>query len=433
MNIYFKKLYSNEEFENNVLHLRKILLSIKKYEETPIIALELEGFDFVCSVYACYLENCIFIPININTPIYRKELIYLETNPYILNFESLKYNKILKFNRFKQLDLKLNTAGYIIYTSGSTGKPKGIFISKEALKEVINEQIKILNLNSYDRIAWILNPAFDASLSDIFISIFLNLDLYIPDFKITNIKKLSAFYKTNNITVSDIPPSILNLLKFTPQKIIVGGEIIKEQIIKKFYDKEIFISYGPTETTISSSMLKISNTIKNNTYNIDINDYIVGDIGVPLNNNIYKIIDEELYIGNNIRTGIYLDNDLNINKFIILDGIRFFKSGDIVEFKNNQYIYKGRKDRQLKLNGQLICPEEIENVINSHKNVIENRVFYDNKLICEYNGNIKKEVLIEYLKNRLPSYMIPYMIKIEKLDVNDNFKIKQNIKKNNHV
>lgn len=57
---------------------------------------------------------------------------------------------------------------YAIHTSGSTGRPKAVMVPHRGLPSMIFDQIRLFGLGPQDRCLWLLNPAFDASVSDVF-------------------------------------------------------------------------------------------------------------------------------------------------------------------------------------------------------------------------------------------------------------------------
>ncbi len=53
--------------------------------------------------------------------------------------------------------------------------------------------------------------------------------------------------------------------------------------------------------------------------------------------------------------------ELTARKFVIIDGNRLYRTGDlIVKCTDGEYQFIGRVDRQFKLRGMLVEPEEIE-------------------------------------------------------------------------
>lgn len=110
------------------------------------------------------------------------------------------------------------------------------------------------------------------------------------------------------------------------------------------------MSNGPTETTISSNTKHI------------VDDYIT--VGKPLLNVVEIIADidgnplpqgimGELFIGGTGVSKGYLNREkLTKERFINIDGVNYYKSGDFaIEDENGEYIIIGRMDNQIKLRG----------------------------------------------------------------------------------
>ena len=75
---------------------------------------------------------------------------------------------------------------------------------------------------------------------------------------------------------------------------------------------------------------------------------------------------KEMYItGPQLSLGYYGVEKLNYEKFKIINGKRFFKTGDLVKSFNNNIYFTKRDDNQIKIKGYRVELSEIENEINS--------------------------------------------------------------------
>lgn len=304
---------------------------------------------------------------------------------------------------------------HIYFSSGSTGKPKGILLSAEPVVHVVKEQAKIIGMNESKRFAWLLSPSFDASLSDIYVTLLSGGELHICCFSQGKVKTLIQYFKENKITHSDISPSVLPLLDLRNlflESVIFGGEVANENIIKKCAESiNMYNAYGPTENTICSSLKKVDQA------------WICQNIGNPIKNVEFVVSEnnELLISGNNLCIG-YMNDTLNQQKFFIKNGVRYYKTGDLVEYKNSEYFYMGRIDRQFKNNGVLISPEEIEQYARD-AGCIEAKCHKEKKFTLYYQGNIKEQDLRTLLEKRLNKNMIPSLfVKVDSFKKNINGK-----------
>lgn len=306
---------------------------------------------------------------------------------------------------------------YIVFSSGSTGTPKAILLKDTPIINTVKQQAYITHINQRSKYLWLLNPAFDASLSDIYSTILSGGALYAYNIKSTHIKEIFNTIERESITHIDLPPSVFHLFYNHYEKknnkdislkhIIFGGEIANEDICFKL--SKIFTlynAYGPSEATICSSM------------NIVMNGWTNNNIGQPLKGYIYSIVQGELHIGGDSLAIGYYNKDLN-DKFYEFDGIRWFKSGDIVEYSNNQYFYKGRADRQFKHNGQLICPEEIETQALKAGAVYSSVEYLNGQIILYYSAALNSDTL----HSLLPSWMKPHKMLEKEFILNQNMKV----------
>ena len=123
--------------------------------------------------------------------------------------------------------------------------------------------------------------------------------------------------------------------------------------------------------------------------------------------------------------GYWAQPDLNKKAFLVsaIDGIdkKFYKTGDLVKISDdNNLIFLGRKDRQVKLRGYRIELDEIENLLACYPQVEESAVFItgkssENPIICasiikQQGASLTPDELLKFLSEKLPWYSIPATI-----------------------
>lgn len=377
-------------------------------KETCVILYLPKSIDLIAWQLAINANNMAFLTLEYDEKS-RLESSINQCLPSLLISENNNKLVLTQFDNYK----KYTNCSYIVFSSGSTGNPKKILLKDIPLIDVVLEQAKITKMDSSKTSLWLLNPAFDASLSDIYMTLLSGGHLVISSLKPVEIKKIQKLIDIYKITHTDIPPVTFKVwLKYfqnnktTIEHIIFGGELANEALCNQLLEfVSLYNAYGPTETTICTSLTPISHHWTSN------------NIGQPLSNVFYKIIDNELHIGGE-HCAIGYDNPLLDKKFYTENNIKWFISGDIVKFENNNYFYLGRKDRQFKHNGQLICPEEIENIAlmsGAHQAKV---IYTDNKITLKYSGQLNKKNLIE----NMPTWMVPHIFEETVLSINQNWK-----------
>jgi len=317
-----------------------------------------------------------------------------------------------------QYSARYKDVTHIYFSSGSTGKPKGIYLNDAPIPEVVIAQAKQLGVGPGSHFAWLLSPSFDASLSDIYLTLFSGATLHICDFAQNKVKTLRDYFCTNSITHSDISPSVLPLLNINDfpslKGVIFGGEVGNELVIKEWAKRiKMFNAYGPTETTICSSFKAVDD------------NWTSDNIGQPLPGVEYIINeDNELHIGGSHVCIGYNQESLNLAKFYEKDGRRLYKTGDLVKRVGDDYFFLGRKDRQFKHNGVLISPEEIEKTALKH-GCKEALCKKEEKFTLYYTGDLTAFELRAKLSLSLNKNMLPVVIEaVKELPKNINGKVK---------
>ena len=353
-------------------------------------------------------------------------------------------------NENLNLNIDGDTLVYLIYTSGSTGKPKGVQITNRNLNNFIKGMKKEIDFNENKIMVSVTTICFDIFGLEMWCSLTSGLTLVVANELEQNmptlLNKLCLENKVNMIQTTPSRYSIIfentENLQFLENitDILVGGEALNEKILanmKKYSKAKIFNVYGPTETTIWSTIKELT---KEN--EITVGKPIANTQCYILNKN-HKLLPQnipgELYIGGDgVSNGYLKRDDLNEEKFIkspFIINKKIYNTNDLAYYtENGEIVHLGRTDFQVKIRGFRIELGEIENAIEKNEN-INQAVVIKKKL---QNGNdvliahyTTKNITIDFedeLKHRLnrelPQYMIPqFFMRLEKMPHTPNGKI----------
>ena len=256
---------------------------------------------------------------------------------------------------------------YIIYTSGSSGAPKGVEVNHAGLTPMLEAQIAAFGLRPGARGLCALSLTFDASLSDIGCALLSGATLCL-EAPASLGPGLMATLADRGITHMDVPPALLPVLdpEALPgcvETIIIGGEPCDPAVVRRWARRATVINvYGPTEATVCTHLTRC-----------DPGTWRRPWIGAPLPGVRASVHDPtgrplppgepgELWLGGACLARGYIGRpDLEAARFVERGGARSYRTGDrVVEDAEGRLEFLGRVDRQLKLRGHLIAPEEIE-------------------------------------------------------------------------
>lgn len=355
----------------------------------------------------------------------------------LVNIEKVDFENIKISNDMPIIDPE--DVLYIIYTSGSTGNPKGVQIANKNLNNFIHSFNKLYDysIGNKDICLSSTSISFDVSIWEFFFTLLNGGALYLyPHESIDDIIDYCNTIIKNNITMAYLPPNILQEVysilaetKICLNKILVGVEPIKTEIMKKYFelneDMKIVNGYGPTETTICCTAYVLKK-------DADI-PYNVLPIGRPLYNLKAYVLDKdlepvpfgangELYIsGDNVGKGYLNRDELNSERYIpckFNDGNIMYKTGDVVKWlPDGNIIFVGRNDKQIKIKGHRIELNEISSTILEYPTITKCKIIVkeknNDKYLLAFFTASKKIVINDlrmFLSLKLPFYSIPNII-----------------------
>lgn len=365
-------------------------------------------------------------------------------------YKVLTIEELLENQNTSNPELQINndSLAYCIYTSGSTGTPKGVMIEHKNISNFI--QVNHLNLNFFNKenngaILACSSISFDMSIYELYLSLCNGKTVCIAsEEEFHNPLLLKDLMIENNVQMMVCTPSfmnnIVNIKEFYPAlnnlvSIVVGAEAFPVSLfdaLRKISPNiQIINGYGPTETTICSSIKELKR-----------NEAIT--IGKPEGNVKYYVIDKNKHIlppyavgeliicGNGVGRGYVKLPEKTNSVFFNLFGYKAYHSGDSVRLTSKGEIdFSGRIDNQVKLRGFRIELDEIENVIVDFKNVKSSKVIVRNNgtedyLAAFFTAKEKIDIneLTSYLQSRLTYYMVPSVImQLDEMPLTTNGKI----------
>lgn len=276
---------------------------------------------------------------------------------------------------------------YAIYTSGSTGRPKAALVEHGGLANLALRQREVFQIDSDSRVLQFSSISFDASISEIFVTLAAGATLCLADpTDLVPGPRLAATLHDRKISLVTLPPSILSRIDQArlPQltTLVVAGEACPAELVAQWsLGRTLINAYGPTEATVCASTYRCASGVSQSP-----------PIGKPLPGVELYVLDEsqrevgageqgELCIGGRgVARGYWNRPDMTRERFISFRGrdgalVRLYRTGDrVCQRRDGEFEFLGRLDDEVKINGIRISPQEVNFVIERQQEVERSHV-----------------------------------------------------------
>lgn len=450
------------------------------YKE-PIVVFMGKHPKTIITFYGVIYAGCYYVPLDEEMPKHRIELI-LDTlkpkalicdNDTIKNLDDFDYkgkiylydeivqtkadDNVINFVRDKQID---TDPIYIVFTSGSTGIPKGVVACHRSVIDYIENLSNVLKIDE-NTVFGNQTPLYvDACLKELYPTLKFGATTYlIPKSLFMFPLKLVEYLNEKKINTICWVVSALTIIsafgtfeKEVPKylrTIAFGSEVfpIKQfRLWRQYVPNARYINlYGPTECTGMSCYYEVDR-------DFELDEAI--PIGRPFKNTEIILLNEEnkpvkegeageiCIRGTSLTLGYYRNFE-KTNEVFVQNPLNdaypelIYRTGDLGKYnERGELVFVSRKDNQIKHMGHRIELGEIEVVANMHPEIKTACCIFDDvkkKIVLYYVGDVTKADVANYLKNKLPRYMVPNVTeKLDSMPLTPNGKIDRVLLKKNY-
>jgi amino acid adenylation domain-containing protein len=263
---------------------------------------------------------------------------------------------------------------YVLFTSGSTGAPKGVCVLHRNLANFLASMREEPGLTADDVFCAVTTLSFDIAGLELYLPLAVGARVLLAsETEVHDPHELARVIRDGHASVLQTTPSLLRLLvdragadSVRGLKVLVGGEALPRNLANSVvtHCRELWNMYGPTETTIWSTLVRVQAG----------HDPV--PLGRPIANTRCYVLDAdlkpvasgahgEIWIGGaGVADGYLGRPDLTEERFksdpFALDGSRIYRTGDIGSVRDGVLYFHGRADDQIKLRGYRIELGEVE-------------------------------------------------------------------------
>ncbi|MFO1378709.1 MAG: amino acid adenylation domain-containing protein, partial [Steroidobacteraceae bacterium] len=338
---------------------------------------------------------------------------------------------------------------YLIYTSGSTGRPKGVVVHHAALANFLGSMRMEPGLGADDVLASVTTISFDIAGLELYLPLLVGARILLIDRDTAaDGPELAARLEKGRATVLQATPATWRMLIESdwrpsgPLRAFCGGEALPRDLADDLLTRvaELWNLYGPTETTIWSTVARVEASPAPIT------------VGRPIANTRIYVLDAaralvpagapgEIWIGGDgVALGYHQRPELTAERFLpdpfaAQPDARMYRTGDMGRWDAaGRLQHMGRADHQVKIRGYRVELGEIEAALAGHEAVRQVVVGTrdagpgDVRLVAYVVFAAGQELTASdvrrHLRRTLPDYMIPSaIVALESVPLTPNGKI----------
>ena len=246
------------------------------------------------------------------------------------------------------------TTSHCFFTSGTTGRPKGCVCSRSALAAYATARNEVDRVDARSRIACCSSHTFDPSIGDAAQAAASGATLCVSIAPI-RATPLEAFVGRSRATHATTTPALWSTVFEAPSTLRVvslGGEKTPASLIDRPRTYELRCVYGVTECCVYQTSVALA---AHSSFRL---------VGAPLRGTVLRIVDVEtkrplpigetgeVAIGGDQVVGARYLEDGSEDRYVTLDGERFYLTGDAGRLNESMLELGGRLDDQVKVDGK---------------------------------------------------------------------------------
>ncbi|KAL1959111.1 hypothetical protein VTO42DRAFT_2898 [Malbranchea cinnamomea] len=311
--------------------------------------------------------------------------IFEDMVPYVVPVDQDLLDQLPAYSGSPCPDVTPENPAFVIFTSGSTGKPKGVVLEHRSMVTSAEAHGSALGVGPQTRFLQFAAYTFDNSLEEMFTTLQRGGCVCVPS-ENDRFNNLARAINELDVNFMDLTPTVATFLQPSDvpkvKAMAVGGEAMTKKV-QEIWGGAIPIhnQYGPSECSINCThngetgtiedISNIGRSVGSVSWIVDPNDHnrllpvgCVGELLVegPIVARGY-LNDPEKTTKSFIENPAWISQDPNPRSA----PRRMYKTGDLVRYcSDGSLVYLGRKDTQVKLNGQRIELGEIEHHVKSN-------------------------------------------------------------------